>query len=117
MNALLCLARTCKSIRGFLMQKPAASIWIRLRKRDFDGWPECPADMSELAWAGLVLDDYCDVLLSFLSEDNELTYICSFVEEGINDQEHPHVSSGNFDIDHAKLVSTKPTCRFQTLLC
>ncbi|KAF8133333.1 hypothetical protein EV363DRAFT_1325967 [Boletus edulis] len=50
---LLNLARTCKSLRQLLMAKSSAFVW-KATRRQIDGLPDCPADLTEQEYANLM---------------------------------------------------------------
>ena len=54
---LLSLIRCTKMLRRTLMSRKAAVIWKRAAKTLPLPPPECPADMSEPAWANLIFGD------------------------------------------------------------
>ncbi|EPT04584.1 hypothetical protein FOMPIDRAFT_82129 [Fomitopsis schrenkii] len=55
---LLNLARTSKPFRDLLMNRNSASIWKAARV-NVDGFPDCPAHLSEPAYAFLAFFPYC----------------------------------------------------------
>ncbi|KAI9570859.1 hypothetical protein HD554DRAFT_277660 [Boletus coccyginus] len=55
---LLSLARTCKSLRELLMDKASAFVW-KTARRQVQGLPDCPADMTEPEYANLVFYSRC----------------------------------------------------------
>lgn len=57
---LLNLARTCKSLRELLMDKSATSVW-RSARRQVEGLPDCPDDLTEPEYANLVFYARCHV--------------------------------------------------------
>ncbi|KAG8221221.1 hypothetical protein J3R82DRAFT_1383 [Butyriboletus roseoflavus] len=57
---LLNLARTCKSLRVLLMDKSSAFVW-RTARRQVNGLPECPDDLTEPEYANLVFYARCHV--------------------------------------------------------
>ncbi|KAF8913174.1 hypothetical protein CPB84DRAFT_1841573 [Gymnopilus junonius] len=58
LDILLKLARTSKELRRLLLNKSSVSIW-KASFSDISDLPECPADMSEPAWANLLFSPYC----------------------------------------------------------
>lgn len=57
---LLNLARTSKPFRELLMHRSAARFWKSAR-RNIDGLPDCPPDLSEPEYANLCFDAHCHV--------------------------------------------------------
>ena len=57
---LLNLARTTKDFRTFLMSRNAAPFWKAARQQ-VEGLPDCPAHLSEPAYANLVFFSHCHV--------------------------------------------------------
>ncbi|KAG6379256.1 hypothetical protein JVT61DRAFT_11706 [Boletus reticuloceps] len=57
---LLNLARTCKSLRQLLMVKSSAFVW-KAARRQIDGLPDCPADLTEPEYANLVFYPRCQI--------------------------------------------------------
>lgn len=61
---LLHLARTTKLFRRFLMARSAESMWKAARANVPD-LPNCPAHLSEPAYANLAFDSHCHVRSSY----------------------------------------------------
>ncbi|KAJ3558977.1 hypothetical protein NM688_g614 [Phlebia brevispora] len=59
---LLKLSRVCKDFRSFLMNKTSAVIWKAARK-NIEGLPDCPEDLSEPQYANLMFSNHCHVCL------------------------------------------------------
>lgn len=57
---LLNLARTCKSLRGLLMDKSSVFVW-KTARRQVQDLPDCPADLTEPEYAHLVFCARCNV--------------------------------------------------------
>lgn len=57
---LLNLARTSKPFRELLMSRSSASMWKAARE-NVEGLPDCPAHLSEPAYANLCFFPYCHV--------------------------------------------------------
>ncbi|KAF8549750.1 hypothetical protein OG21DRAFT_1488305 [Imleria badia] len=55
---LLNLARTCKSLRQLLMDRSSAFVW-KAARRQVNGLPDCPADLTEHEYANLVFYARC----------------------------------------------------------
>ncbi|KII94221.1 hypothetical protein PLICRDRAFT_171887 [Plicaturopsis crispa FD-325 SS-3] len=55
---ILHLARTTKPFRSLLMRKSSISIW-KAARRNVDGFPDCPKDLCEPAYAFLAFDTRC----------------------------------------------------------
>ncbi|KAH7922987.1 hypothetical protein BV22DRAFT_1093666 [Leucogyrophana mollusca] len=55
---LLSLARTSKPFRQLLMRRSSAFIW-RSARAQIEGFPDCPPDLSEPAYANLAFDPHC----------------------------------------------------------
>ncbi|KAI9566218.1 hypothetical protein HD554DRAFT_1206515 [Boletus coccyginus] len=55
---LLNFARTCKSLRELLMDKASEFVW-RTARRQVQGLPDCPADMTEPEYANLLCYARC----------------------------------------------------------
>ena len=57
---LLNLARTSKDLRAFFMSKSTIQFWKAARK-NVEGLPECPEDLSEPDYANFIFTAYCHV--------------------------------------------------------
>ncbi|KAI9566219.1 hypothetical protein HD554DRAFT_2329841 [Boletus coccyginus] len=57
---LLNLARTCRSLRDLLMDKASGFVW-KTARRQVQGLPDCPADMTEPEYANLLFYSRCHV--------------------------------------------------------
>ncbi|KAK0226486.1 hypothetical protein IW262DRAFT_1431493 [Armillaria fumosa] len=57
---LLRLSRTTKDLRALLLQRSSTFVWKRARQ-NIEGLPPLPEDLSELKFAHLAFDKYCDV--------------------------------------------------------
>ncbi|TFK81995.1 hypothetical protein K466DRAFT_557211 [Polyporus arcularius HHB13444] len=57
---LLSLARTSKDFRALLMSRSSASYWATSRKQ-IQGLPEIPEDISEPAFSNLIFCNHCHV--------------------------------------------------------
>lgn len=57
---LLQLARTDKQLRVLLMNRAMSSYWKRAR-RNVEGLPPCPRDLSDPAYANLMFTGHCHV--------------------------------------------------------
>ena len=57
---LLNLARTSKPFRGLLMSRNSVSMW-KASRSNVEGLPDCPAHLSEPAYANLAFFPYCNV--------------------------------------------------------
>ncbi len=57
---LLSLARTTKDFRALLMSRSSASCWATSRKQ-IQGLPEIPENLSEPAYANLIFCNHCHV--------------------------------------------------------
>ncbi|KAI9060329.1 hypothetical protein FKP32DRAFT_1760572 [Trametes sanguinea] len=55
---LLTLSRTCKTFRAYLMSQESTLCW-RAARRQLEGLPECPPDLSEQKYASLLFSDRC----------------------------------------------------------
>ncbi|KAF8441082.1 hypothetical protein L210DRAFT_2128264 [Boletus edulis BED1] len=55
---ILNLARTCKSFRQLLMTKSSAFVW-KAARRQVNGLPDCPTDLTEPQYAHLVFYPRC----------------------------------------------------------
>ncbi|KAF8418249.1 hypothetical protein L210DRAFT_3579692 [Boletus edulis BED1] len=55
---LLSLSRTCQSLRELLMDKSSTFVW-KTARRQVDGLPACPPDLTEQDYADLVFDAHC----------------------------------------------------------
>ncbi|KAF8141131.1 hypothetical protein EV363DRAFT_1307184 [Boletus edulis] len=55
---LLSLSRTCQSLRELLMDKSSTFVW-KTARRQVDGLPDCPPDLTEQEYADLVFDAHC----------------------------------------------------------
>ncbi|KAF8435101.1 hypothetical protein L210DRAFT_3551914 [Boletus edulis BED1] len=55
---LLSLSRTCQSLRELLMDKSSTFVW-KTARRQVDGLPDCPPDLTEQDYADLVFDARC----------------------------------------------------------
>ncbi|KAG6382012.1 hypothetical protein JVT61DRAFT_643 [Boletus reticuloceps] len=55
---LLSLSRTCKSLREVLMDKSSTFVW-KTARRQVDGLPDCPPDLTEQEYADLLFDARC----------------------------------------------------------
>ena len=73
---LLNLARTTKDFRSFLMKKSAAPFWKAARK-NVEGLPECPEDLSEPQYVNLLFDAHCHVSALFVSA--EVSFSCRII--------------------------------------
>lgn len=61
---ILQLARVNKTFRSFLMVRSAKPIW-RAARVNVPGMPDCPAHLSEPAYAHLAFDSHCHVRIQF----------------------------------------------------
>ncbi|KAF8421548.1 hypothetical protein L210DRAFT_3572594 [Boletus edulis BED1] len=55
---LLSLSRTCQSLRELLMDESSTLVW-KTARRQVDGLPDCPPDLTEQEYADLVFDARC----------------------------------------------------------
>ncbi|KAF8141138.1 hypothetical protein EV363DRAFT_1307202 [Boletus edulis] len=55
---LLSLSRTCQSLRELLMDESSTLVW-KTARRQVDGLPDCPPDLTEQEYADLLFDAHC----------------------------------------------------------
>ncbi|KAJ6509750.1 hypothetical protein DFH09DRAFT_844016, partial [Mycena vulgaris] len=58
---LLYLARACKSLRRYLLNKTAARWFWRVSLQGVNGFPACPKDFHEPSYANLAFYLHCHV--------------------------------------------------------
>ncbi|KAF8996628.1 hypothetical protein BDQ17DRAFT_1329850 [Cyathus striatus] len=70
---LVRLTRTTKTLRRVLLERSAVGVWKQARG-NLVNFPKCPKDMSEQAFACLILESHCQRLCTkCIMEDSEFT--------------------------------------------
>ncbi|GJJ16312.1 hypothetical protein Clacol_010609 [Clathrus columnatus] len=109
---LLNLARSTRTLNGFLMSRESRPIW-RMARTYYPGLPECPSDLSEPAYARLLFETDC--CHNHEIPDPTLHYVLAFAISVVQPPpllNHRPLSQEEFYIERAKAVTAKFYARY-----